>query len=148
VGSSTDRSAGAHHGTHQARQHPPSTGKPCGDRKPLRKPRAYSDLRINEQLSYFTVSKENFALIRVSRSALAVPQQRERYETKWVRLVTLQSAFDTAAFLERKLEIMKEVELTEMEEMREFLRQMRRASHILRSGTNNPIPRIPVRLPS
>jgi|SRR3984885_10616566 len=163
--------------------------KPYGDPQTAEEAmRAYSDLRINKQLSYFTVSKEKFvahddlsetlarwflvsalllaaaqlallhyaktettavhaarvilfacalacviftAVIRVYRSALAVPQQRERYETKWVRLVALQSAFDTAAFLERKLEIMKEAELTEMEEMREFLRQMRRASYIL-----------------
>ena len=71
------------------------------------------------------------SVIRVYRSALAVPQQGERYETKWVRLVALQLASGTAAFLDRKLEIMKEAELTEMEEMREFLRQMRRASYIL-----------------
>jgi hypothetical protein len=159
--------------------------KPYGDAQTAEEAmRAYSDLRINKQLSYFTVSKEVFvahdgvseslarwflvsalllaaaqlvllkyaepahaarvilfasaiacviftAVIRVYRSALAVPQQRERYETKWVRLVALQSAFDTAASSEKKLEIMKEAELTEMEEMREFLRQMRRASYIL-----------------
>ena len=71
------------------------------------------------------------AVIRVYRSALAVPQQRERYETKWVRLVALQSAFGAASTIDVKLETMKNVELTEIEEMREFLKEMRRANYIL-----------------
>jgi hypothetical protein len=69
--------------------------------------------------------------LRVYRGALAVSPQRERYETKWVRLVTLRSAYDMAATAEGKLAIMKDVEIVEIEELREFLRQMRRASYLL-----------------
>jgi len=71
------------------------------------------------------------AIIRVYRSALAVASQRERYEAKWVRLVGLRTAYERSSTVDEKLELMKEVELIEIEELRDFLRQMRRASYLL-----------------
>ena len=71
------------------------------------------------------------AIIRVFRSAMMLAPQRERYETKWVRLIGLRAAFDAAATVEKKLEVMREVEIVEIEELREFLRQMRRTSYLL-----------------
>lgn len=70
------------------------------------------------------------AAVRVYRTALAVSAQRERYETKWVRLIALRATFDTAQTSDEKLRIMREVELVEVEELREFLRQMRRTSYL------------------
>jgi hypothetical protein len=150
--------------------------------------RAYSDLRIQKQLDYFKLKREEYAvrdewseafarwtilsallltgvqlilaivrgltktdkldtasesmfaaaiilvvlsaIVRVYRSAMALSVQRERYETKWVRLVALRTAWDTASTTQR-LDFMKDVELVEVEELREFLRQMRRASYLL-----------------
>lgn len=71
------------------------------------------------------------AIVRVHRSALALSPQRERYETKWVRLVAQRSAFETVPMAKDKLEIMKEVERIEIEELMEFIRQMRRATYLL-----------------
>jgi hypothetical protein len=71
------------------------------------------------------------AMVRVYRSAIALAPQRERYETKWVRLVGLRAAFDAATTVDKKLEVMREVEIVEIEELREFLRQMRRSSYLL-----------------
>jgi len=71
------------------------------------------------------------ATVRVYRSAVAMSPQRERYETKWIRLVTLRVAYEKAPTVQKKLEVMKEVESVEVEELREFLRQMRRASYLL-----------------
>ncbi len=71
------------------------------------------------------------AIVRTYRSALAIPQQRERYESTWVRLVALRSAFDAAESIEKRRDLMVEVEALEIEEMREFLRQMRRATYLL-----------------
>jgi hypothetical protein len=71
------------------------------------------------------------AIIRVYRSAIALSPQRERYDAKWVRLVALRSAYDAAPTVENKLCFMKDLEIVEGEELREFLRQMRRASYLL-----------------
>jgi hypothetical protein len=69
--------------------------------------------------------------IRVYRNATAVSQQRERYEMLWVRLVALKKTFDSATRADAKLRVMHEVELLEIEECREFLRQMSKASYLL-----------------
>jgi hypothetical protein len=69
--------------------------------------------------------------IRVYRNAIAVDLQRERYDTKWVRLVALKSEFDTGTSMRAKLKVMTEVESTLADECRQFLRQMHRASYLL-----------------
>jgi len=71
------------------------------------------------------------AIIRVYRSALALSSQRDRYDAKWVRLVALRTAYDRTTAVDKKLELMREVEAMEVEELREFLRQLRRASYLL-----------------
>jgi len=71
------------------------------------------------------------AAVRVYRSALAVPVQREHYEGKWVRLVALQAQFEAARSQSAKLAVMGEFELVELEELRYFLRVMRKASFLL-----------------
>jgi hypothetical protein len=151
--------------------------------------RAYNDLRIQKQLDYFKLKREDFAVrdewseafarwtifsallltagqfilalirgltktdaldpasesifaaamvlvilsavVRVYRSAVALSAQRERYDTKWVRLVALRTAWHMAGTVPKKLGLIKDVELVEVEELREFLRQMRRASYLL-----------------
>ena len=71
------------------------------------------------------------AVVRVYRSAMAVQVQREHYESKWVRLVALRAQFDGARSAAEKQAVMNEVEVLETEELRQFLRQMRRASFLL-----------------
>jgi hypothetical protein len=68
---------------------------------------------------------------RTYRSAIAVSEQRQRYESKWVRLLALQSAFATAVGQSSQLAILSEVEEVLAEELREFLRQMRATSYVL-----------------
>lgn len=71
------------------------------------------------------------ATIRVYRDATAVAQHRERYDTAWVQLLRLKASFDSATSVGGRLKIMREAELLEVEECREFLRQMTRASYLL-----------------
>jgi len=68
---------------------------------------------------------------RTYRSAIGVSEQRQRYESKWVRLVALQSSFTSATGQRSKLAILAEVEEILAEELREFLRQMRATSYVL-----------------
>lgn len=69
--------------------------------------------------------------VRVYRAATAVAQQREHYESKWVRLVALQAEFGAAATPVQRLAVMQRFELVELEELRQFLRLMRRSSYLL-----------------
>jgi len=71
------------------------------------------------------------AATRVYRNAIGVTEQRERYESKFVRLVGLRATFEAAPTMRAKREVMRDVELLEVEEMREFLRPMRKASFLL-----------------
>lgn len=71
------------------------------------------------------------AAIRVYRNAMAVSQHRERYEMRWVRLVALKTALDSATRVDVKLRKMHEVEELAVEECRDFLRQMSKASYLL-----------------
>jgi len=68
---------------------------------------------------------------RTYRNAIGVSEQRQRYESKWVRLVALESAFAAATSQRAKLKILNEVEEILAEELREFLRQMRGTSYVL-----------------
>lgn len=69
--------------------------------------------------------------VRVYRSALAIPVQREHYESKWVRLFALRARFVAAPDGAARLAAMTEFEHVELEELRYFLRQMRRTSYLL-----------------
>jgi hypothetical protein len=69
--------------------------------------------------------------VRVYRSAMGLSEQRERYESKFVRLVALRAAFEAAPTMTAKRVIMNEVERVETEELREFLRYMRKSSFVL-----------------
>ena len=71
------------------------------------------------------------ASVRVYQNGLQLSEQRERFDTKWVGLVSLKAQFDVALTTEQKLRVMRDVELLEVEELREFLKQMRRASFLL-----------------
>jgi hypothetical protein len=71
------------------------------------------------------------ASIRVYQSAWAFPEQRERYETKWLGLVTLKARFAAATSVEQRVSLIREIEQLEINELRDFLRQMRRSSYLL-----------------
>jgi hypothetical protein len=69
--------------------------------------------------------------VRVWRNAIGVTEQRERYESKFVRLESLRAAFEAVSTMTEKRAVMQEIECLEIEELREFLRQARKASFVL-----------------
>lgn len=71
------------------------------------------------------------AALRVYRSAEGLSAQRELYESKWIRLITLEQSFRSARSSAEKLRVMRDVEVVEVEELREFLRICRRSSYVL-----------------
>lgn len=71
------------------------------------------------------------AMIHACRSGLAISEEYERCESKWTRLLVLQSQFRTATTVEAGLEIVSEAETTLVDELREFVRQHRNASFLL-----------------
>jgi hypothetical protein len=71
------------------------------------------------------------AAVRVYRDAHALSLERERYEAKWVRLIGLRSAFAAADSIESKQEIMRQLEVVETRELREFLLDMRRSNFLM-----------------
>lgn len=71
------------------------------------------------------------AVIRVLRSARAYSEERERYQSKWIRVLALQSVFEASRSADDRLRYMHEMENLAVEELREFLRTMSHASCLL-----------------
>ncbi|MEK6372878.1 MAG: hypothetical protein AABO58_09290 [Acidobacteriota bacterium] len=71
------------------------------------------------------------ASVRIYQHAMHLAEQIEHYETKWLGLVILKTQFDAAGSVEEKLGVMRQVEVLEIDELREFLRQMRKTSYLL-----------------
>lgn len=68
--------------------------------------------------------------VRVYRNAIGITEQRERYESKFVRLVALRAAFESSPTMSAKRAVMQDVERLLIEELREFLRQSRKSSFV------------------
>jgi len=71
------------------------------------------------------------ATVRVYRNAMRLSEQRERYDGRWLQMVMLKNVFDQALGSEERVRAMRAVEDLSVDELREFLRQMRRASFLL-----------------
>jgi hypothetical protein len=68
-------------------------------------------------------------VVRATRSLVYYRTRKDPLTA--LRLVALRAAFDIAPTFEQKLRVVGDVEKVEVEELREFLRQMRRASFVL-----------------
>gem|GEM_PF-6559205 len=67
-------------------------------------------------------------LVRIYRSALGIPELCENFQSKWVAVVALQTAFKVASDDAVKLDLMKSLEHLATEELRTFLHIVRKSN--------------------